>query len=221
MKTVQNMILGMMLMLVRAETKKYMDDAVSEILSEMKENLSRMHEQLASTQAELDATKTELKNTKAELSATRAEFADNNSKLASGISSTNADMVSIKNEVIVKTQELERKLSFARQPPFIHSCGSQDSISISSMVISYNTLLYSSKNTEGGGLDLTRGTFTSPWGGTYTVTWSLSVEDNSEDYYVLLYLRLNGEQIPESTHMSQYSGPSGKVLDQGKVYYTV
>merc|ERR1711942_547031 len=82
------------------------------------------------------------------------------------------------------------------------------------MTIPYTFLLYSSTNTEGGGLDISTGVFTAPHGGSYTVYWDTSAGlDHGED--VRIYLQKNGENIKESKHLSYYSGPSGRVGDQG------
>ena len=103
-----------------------------------------------------------------------------------------------------------------RAPPYIHSCGSNsDGLPSSIGTIPYTSLLYSSTNTEGGGLDISAGVFTAPHGGSYTVYWDISASLNSGNF-VVIYLQKNGESIEESRHYSQYGGPSGYVYDQGK-----
>merc|ERR1712083_748764 len=86
-------------------------------------------------------------------------------------------------------------------------------LSDSSGTIPYTSLLYSSTNTEGGGLDIITGVFTAPSGGSYTVSWdTTAVLDNGE--IVLIYLQKNGEEIEESRHNSYYTG-SNRVVEQG------
>merc|ERR1719320_1684842 len=82
------------------------------------------------------------------------------------------------------------------------------------MTIPYTSLLYSSTNTEGGGLDISTGVFTAPHGGSYTVYWDTSAELDSGEF-VRIYLQKDGENILESKHYSGYTGPSGVVQEQG------
>merc|ERR1711892_805091 len=126
-----------------------------------------------------------------------------------------AELKMTKAELISKDLELERDVSIIRNPPFIHSCAYQYTTSITSETIPYNRLLYSSTNTEGGGLDIARGVFTSPLAGSYTVTWSLQATDHADDSQVIIYLRQNGQNIDESFHQSYYNGGSGYIHDQG------
>ena len=54
----------------------------------------------------------------------------------------------------LKDHELEREISFLKNPPFFHACGAHwSSLYITNQIIPYSTLLYSSTNTEGGDLD--------------------------------------------------------------------
>merc|ERR1719244_1467873 len=113
----------------------------------------------------------------------------------------------------------ERELAILRAMPVIHTCGSHsDDLSGSFMTIPYTSLLYSSTNTEGGGLDITTGVFTAPAGGTYTVSWDTSVVLTSGGG-LWIYLQKNGETIQESELWSSfYNGVSnghGHVYDQG------
>merc|ERR1711862_519410 len=102
-----------------------------EMMVEMKmEMMADMNERLVMTEAELASTKDDLAITKDELAFTKNELALTKAK----------------------TGELEREVA----PPYIHSCGSHyDLLSASSGTIPYTSLLYSSTNTEGGGLDIT------------------------------------------------------------------
>ena len=82
--------------------------------------------------------------------------------------------------------------------------------------IPYTSLLYSSTNTEGGGLDISTGVFTAPHGGSYTVYWDTSAGMNSGEY-MYIYLQKNGVDILESEHHSSYHGPGGYVYAQGEL----
>merc|ERR1719283_637995 len=65
--------------------------------------------------------------------------------------------------------------------------------------------------TETGGLDISSGRYTAGYPGTYTVTYSLAnnVHSGSQNY-VEMYVRKNGQNIPESYHRSYYGmAPSG------------
>merc|ERR1719309_26563 len=112
-----------------------------EMMAEMNRRLSLAEGKLAKTEAELGATKNELVVTKDDLAIT-------------------------KDALMSKTDELEREVAILRVPPYIHACGSHsDYLSSSSVTIPYTSLLYSSTNQEDGGLDITKGVFTAPWGG--------------------------------------------------------
>ena len=107
-----------------------------------------------------------------------------------------------------------------RDPPYLHMCGShyetlQD---YNFKTINYTNLLYSSTNTEGGGLDITSGFFTAPLGGSYTVTWSTSTETSSGEYNNI-YLYKNSNKVEESRHYSRNGDPSHSVYEQGNNYY--
>ena len=58
----------------------------------------------------------------------------------------------------------------------------------SGWAIFYDKLIYSSTNVEGG-LDISTGQFTSGWPGSYTVTWSLRIDDDDFDTPAAIYLR--------------------------------
>merc|ERR1711892_1068489 len=162
---------------------------------ELKEGLK-----IAEDDLKLTATKDDLTATKDDLTATNAKL---------------DDLTSFLDDLTSKDHELERDVSIIRNPPFIHSCGSKESTTVTSQIIPYTRLLYSSTNTEGGGLDIATGVFTSPWPGSYTVTWSLLAYDVAGRNNVVIFLRQNGQNIEESEHYSHYTGPSGAVDDQG------
>merc|ERR1711892_988618 len=161
---------------------------------------------LEATQAKLVELETKILKLKEQL-----EIAEDDLKLTAtkdDLTATKEDLASSVIDLISKDHDLERDVSIIRNPPFIHSCGYIGSTSITSQTITYSSLLYSSTDTEGGGLDIATGVFTCPWPGSYTVTWSLLADD--ADSFVRIYLRLNGKNIDESRHVSWYDGPSGK-----------
>merc|ERR1712013_919314 len=161
--------------------------------------MTEMNERLVRTEAELASTKDDLAITKDELAATKDEL---------GI--TKADNAITK----ARTDELEREVAIVRAPPHIHSCGSHyGGLSGNHMTIPYTSLLYSSTNTEGGGLDISKGVFTAPHGGSYTVYWDTTAKLDSVKG-VNIYLQKNGEIIQESENYSRYFG-NDHVWDQG------
>ena len=64
-------------------------------------------------------------------------------------------------------------------------------------------------------MDIGDGVFTSGHPGSYTVTWSFHTGYDVGEHYVDIYLRTNEVNIPESRHVSYYTGSSGRLLDQG------
>merc|ERR1712236_120181 len=92
-------------------------------------------------------------------------------------------------------RKLETDVSFLKDPPYTYYTSYQSVTTISSQTITYSSLLHSSTNVEGADMNLSTGIFTSGWGGTYTVSWSLW------GYTVIdIYLRRNGAKITESRH---------------------
>merc|ERR1719513_287147 len=151
------------------EDLEIMKEMMAETKMEMNERLVRTEAELAFTKDELAATKDELAITKADNAMTKA-----------------------------RTDALEREVAILKAPPYINSCGSHfDFLSASSGTIPYTSLLYSSTNTEGGGLDISTGIFTAPHGGSYTVYWDATAGLDSGEY-VRIYLQKNGENIEES-----------------------
>ena len=154
----------------------------------MEEMLVEMNERLSMAEGKLTKTEDELAATKAALN--------------------KAIICQIEDHALTKskTEELERKVAILRAPPFIHACGSHsDYLPGSYMTIPYTSLLYSSNNTEGGGLDITTGVFTAPHGGFY---WDTSARLESGEW-LKINLQKNGGTIQESEHYSYYGGPSG------------
>ena len=131
------------------------------------------------------------------------------------LASTKLDLKKAMHDLEAKEEEWKKEITVLRNPPFIHCCGYQRSTSITVQTITYSTLLYSSTNTEGGGLDIETGIFTSPHPGSYTVTWALFSNSGHGDHDMYVYLYKNGKWIQESQHRSYYTGQSGYVDDQG------
>merc|ERR1711892_1389725 len=162
-----------------AFTKENLKATQAELV-ELKTNYMELKEGLKIAEDDLKLTKDDLTATKDDLTATKDDLTATNAKLD--------DLTSFMDDLISKDNELEIDVSIIRNPPFIHSCGYQSSTSITSQTIPYSSLLYSSTNTEGGGLDIASGVFTCPWPGSYTVTWSLMADVNAGEY-VHIYLR--------------------------------
>merc|ERR1719228_1727991 len=78
-------------------------------------------------------------------------------------------------------QKLEREVVFLKDPPYTYFSSYQSYIDITSQTITYSSLLYSSTNVVGADMNTSTGIFTSGWGGTYTVSWSLWTGANAED----------------------------------------
>ena len=194
-----------------------------EDLDIMKEMMAEMNERLAKTEAELVLTKDELAATKGELEVTKHDLAVTKVTLANAVidlteahSITKDDLAITKEALMSKTDELERDVAILKAPPYIHACGSHYyELSASSGTIPYTSLLYSSTNTEGGGLDITTGVFTAPWGGSYTVSWDTRAYLQHGEW-VNIYLQKNMVSIEDSRHISRYNG-DGLVGEQGKL----
>ena len=117
-----------------------------------------------------------------------------------------------------KVAELESEVAVLRDPPFLHACGANDDVLNlpADKIITYNTLLYSATNTEGGGLDISTGVFTAPHGGSYTVYWDTSawMNDDHTVNVIEIILQKNEEAILETAHYSS-NGGNDRVSDQG------
>merc|ERR1711892_889469 len=197
MKTAIKIVMVGIFMMTQGEAK----DELENIVKEMRMEVNELRSCLEETKAELVELKTknmelkerletaedDLTNTKDDLTATKDELTATNAKLD--------DLTSFVDDLTSKDNELERDVFIIRNPPFIHSCGSKHDTSIPRQTIPYSSLLYSSTNTEGGGLDIATGVFTSPLAGSYTVTWSLQAQDDAGEHYVMIYLWQNGKNI--------------------------
>ena len=131
---------------------------IREIIRDMNIHLTEAINDLATTKHDLGVALNELAKTKTELVTTKNDLA-----------TTKHDLNVALNELAEKGNELEREITRMRNPPYMHACGAHyDYQSIKSATIPYSTLLYSSTNTEGGGLDIDSSVFTSSWPGSYT-----------------------------------------------------
>ena len=119
------------------------------------------------------------------------------------------DLESIVRDMRMEMNEMKDKLELLElksEPVYIHTCGSHDrSISSIDDTITYLRLLYSSTNTEVGGLDISSGLFSSPHPGTYMVTWTLIAYNFYPDEAVIVSLHKNNEIIRESRTYSSNS----------------
>merc|ERR1711892_771878 len=200
------MVLGIF-MITLVEPKDDLENIVKEMMMEMNGRMLLLETELKMTKEELTATKEELKltATKEELTATKKELKLTATKeeltaikeeltaTKEELTATKEELSATRDDLISKDHELERDVSISRNPPFIHSCGYQYSSHITHQTIPYSSLLYSSTNTEGGGLDIATGVFTSPLAGSYTVTWSLMAgDDHGDQENLVVYLRQNG-----------------------------
>ena len=162
------MLLALLMMMTIAGAVEEQELPFKEMIMEMKEGILFNQNELMKTKEDLKAIQKDLIVTKDKLAATKEDLQTND----------------------ILTQKLEREVSFFKSAPFAHVCGAQSSITTSGWPISYDSLLYSSTNVEGG-LDISTGQFTSGWPGTYTVTWSLRTDDDEWDTVVAIYLRKN------------------------------
>merc|ERR1719317_816455 len=166
-------VLMVLITLTMGQPKEHLDimkEMMVGMKMEMNERLSLAEGKLAKTEAELAATKDDLAAIKDDLAVTRDEFAVT------------------KDALMSKTDELEREIAILRSPPFLHACGSHNELlGARSGSIPYTSLLYSSTNTEGGGLDISTGLFTAPCGGSYTVSWATNAYlDSGDDVWIYL-----------------------------------
>ena len=191
------------------------------VLAETKTELEDTKTELLETKIVLAETRTDLAQTKTELAETKTVLAESKNDLNTALNDLAKTQKETKTVLMKKNNELESEITRMRNPPYMHACGYQGYTYIKSATIPYSTLLYSSTNTEGGGLDIASGVFTSSWPGSYTITWSLQANNNPADNYVYIYLQHNGHNIQESEHFSFYSGVSGTVQDQGIIIYTI
>merc|ERR1712098_665850 len=182
---------------------------MKEMMRDMNHRVSKAEEKLAKTEEKLKATEYQLAEALKSLGAALNELAEAQRE-------TQTELLTTKNDLVAKDKSLDTEITRIRNPPYMHVCGAHyRSVSLVSKTITYSSLLYSSTNTDGGGLDLQSGVFTSSWPGSYTVTWSMNADIEHGEKMVKVILQRNGKEITESKHMSYYSGSSGGIYDQG------
>ena len=124
------------------------------------------------------------------------------------------EIAMVKKESMLALQRLKDEL---KDPPYTFACGSyfDDGLYVSSQVIPYTKLFYSSTNVEGAGLEIETGVFTAGHPGSYMVSWSTVFSDDYDEPNVDIYLRKNSQLIVESKTESYLIGASGRVGDSG------
>jgi len=194
-------------------------------LKKTQDELQSTRNELAVALSNLSFTKKDLKTALVKLAISKNYFANslNNIATKKDLAATREDLIititdlaTKDDHLMTKTKDLEREVAYLKDSPFLHVCGSYyNGLYIRLQTIPYSSLLYSATNTEGGGLDLETGIFTSPFPGSYSVTWSLLAAVGTGEFAVTIYLRRNGEIVEESRHLSSYTGADGYVYDQG------
>ena len=127
------------------------------------------------------------------------------------------DRVMIAEQKLLDTKKLEKEILKLRDAPYLHQCGySLDAGQGSKFTITFDNLFYSSTNTEGGGLDLETGVFTAPYPGTYTITYSLSAQNNNNDPYMMIVPLHGDHEMSGQMHSTNLitQNPSS-IADQG------
>merc|ERR1719317_100679 len=194
-------------------------------LKKTQKELKCTRDDLAKAFANLSITKDELKEAVYELAISKNYFTKSLDKIATknDLDSTKGNLIEAITELaskddhlMTKAEELQRDIAILKDSPFFHACGSYNNgLYIGAKTIPYTSLFYNSTNTEGGGLDLETGIFSSPYPGSYSVTWSILAGDGTGERAVSIFLHKNGEVVEESQHLSSYTGADGYVYDQG------
>jgi len=195
-----------------------------ETLKKTQEELKYTRSDLAKAFADLSITKDELKEAVYELAISKNYFTNSLDQIATknDLDSTKEDLIEAITELatkddhlMTKAEELQRDIAILKDSPFFHACGSYNNgLYIRTQTIPYSSMFYNSTNTEGGGLDLETGIFSSPYPGSYSVTWSILAGDGTGERAVSIFLHKNGEIVEESQHLSSYTGADGYVYDQ-------
>ena len=230
--------------LTMGEDKEELNN-MKEMMMEMNQRVLLTEETLKKTQEELKYTRSDLAKAFADLSIAKDELKEAIYALANTKNcctesldqiATKNDLDSAKEELIgaitnlatkddhlmTKAEELQRDIAILKDSPFFHACGSYNNgLYIRTQTIPYSSLFYNSTNTEGGGLDLETGIFSSPYPGSYSVTWSILAGDGTGERAVSIFLHRNGEIVEESQHLSSYTGADGYVYDQGRITNTI
>ena len=200
------------LLMSMAETNDDVENIIKEMRIEMNERLTLTEEKLQMTQNELLKTKDELFMTRNELLMTQEGVINAKEQMKEQIKMAEDNQKARD----VNIRDLERDVSFLKDPPWTFACGAQYyAFDTNTQTISYTTLLYSSTNVAGAGLDISTGVFTAGHPGSYTATWNLMADNDAGEHIVDIYLRMNRKIIAESRYTSVYTGPSGYATDQG------
>ena len=173
----------------------------------MKDMIFEINERLVLSEEKQRKTEAELASTKDALSVAIKD-----------LSTVKDDLAITMEALMIQDQILQKEMLQLSNAPYIHTCGYCYAMNTNNKRISYDKLLYSSTNTEGGGLDISTGTFTSPFPGSYMVSWSMYADNYFTDHAVNIFLRKNKVKIDESEIYSHYTGPSGWATDQGKAF---
>merc|ERR1711970_1658114 len=115
----------------------------------------------------------------------------------------------------------QASINTIRDPPVFFQCAYTLHFTKDSSPIQYEKMFYSRTNqwTETGGINLSSGLWTSPYDGTYTITYSLQNGHSYGGRDIILHLRKNGQEIPETHHFSEFQEGSVKtnwlITEQG------
>merc|ERR1719334_537054 len=92
-------------------------------------------------------------------------------------------------------------------PPISYHCGYKPKMKVEKSVVNFDSMFYSRTNqwTEEGGLDISSGEYTTPYPGTYTLSATFS-SDSLHGNYIHVYIRKNGQKMPETRIQSYSSG---------------
>merc|ERR1711936_1283248 len=198
MKNILNIILVLQVTWTNAQVREDIQDIVREMVAV----------EMSETNAKIVTLEQEVKNMKSKHDLQEREVKIRDDKIK--------DMTDTFGKELKTKDDFINKLVREKDPPppYAFFCGYLSGTSQSYGTITYSSLLYNSTNLpDDAPLNIETGIFTSGWAGTYTVTWSLFTENSG--HAVLIYLRKNGETIPESLHNSRYTGLSGYIRDQG------
>jgi len=188
-----------------------MRNIMSEHLSVSEEKMAKAEIELKEALIDMASTKEDLEKAKIDLTAALSDLLT----FKDDFISTKTDLVTVKADLMTKVDDLEREVVILSDPPYLHICASHNEyLYIDDQTIPYTSLLSSSTNTEGGWLEMTKGVFTAPVSGTYTVTWATMASLNTGER-LEIYLQKIGDNILQSEHYSQYTGDSGISADQG------
>merc|ERR1711915_1253 len=137
----------------------------------------------------------------------------------------------VKNKMLEKNLEkltsdmdlLLREVSFLKNPPHYHICVYKHATNVNARMVSFDRVFYFDCNlcddddyNVHANFNLDDGVYTNGWPGTYTVTWDVRASNGYQgSKTIIIYLRKNGIDIPESEIFTYYSGPSGRAYDQG------